>query len=254
MKEEDIKYITHYTSLSNFIRIWASKKLKFSTFGNTNDPYEYKKRKTILVGDSKISEDERNNLIKQIDSIRNDHIYVGSFVYEPYKEYDLKKFSSILNVPMWAHYGKNHKGVAIVFDKDELLKSCKNCCKEDWSVIYNTIEYRKHTLEYSLKVTDWQKLLNKGEKDIAREIMAIYQKDYFYKNPAWSYENEYRIFLYNQNESEVDLSDCVKAVIFGERNKSGRNHYYDVLDNDDIDCKILGLNYDTGGLCLSERL
>lgn len=45
-------------------------------------------------------------------------------------------------------------------------------------------------------------------------------KQFWYKkNTEWSYENEYRIMVYTDDAEpfNVDISNCLKAVVFGDR-------------------------------------
>jgi hypothetical protein len=134
---------------------------------------------------------------------------------------------------MWAHYGENHKGVAIVFDKTKLINACKVVCKNNWAIANDNIKYKPHTLEYSFHIDEWQKILKKNEIDIAKEVITKYKKDYFCKYPEWSYENEYRILLYKKNEIDVNIKGCIKAVIFGEKTEGDVVNYF---NKQNIDC------------------
>lgn len=213
--------ITHYTKLSTLLNfILENKSFRFNLLSNTKDPYEYCKRYASIgcVGDYK----PEMHMIQQIsDEIREKKIKVGCFVAEKDGDIrDIQSSKSILNAPLWAHYGDNYNGAALVFDKNLLIDSCKKLIIHDWAIHKDKINYDD---EYNLsnppneaRMEDFETI---DEINVAKYVFEKSKNFWFHKDPKWSYEDEFRIMIYSDTEGPIDVNiqDCIKGIVFGEK-------------------------------------
>jgi len=93
---------------------------------------------------------------------------------------------------MWAHYGGNHKGICIEYDKD---KHPFNLCQR--------VKYVNDV--YVIKISDL--------KDYKTQP-TNYEDVFIRKNSIWSYEKEWRL-IYKANEAVGYFPDAIKAITFG---------------------------------------
>lgn len=202
--------ISHYTSADKAIlEILPKKRLKFNELKNSNDPWEYKKNiyvqlteNMLDVRDAFIKRDKLNTYINNIRSI--------SFT----NDFRTEKRRCFCNPLMWAHYGDNHKGVCLVFDRNkliELLKISRNgvYLKQPKRIKYSSKEFDNYTISKNENI---QEFIRKNSKDLI-----------FTKKKDWIYEKEFRlVFLPNKgkfiNRSFFikNISFALKAIILGE--------------------------------------
>lgn len=132
-----------------------------------------------------------------------------------------------LSMLMWSHYADNHKGFAIVYDKDK-LRAAENFTSSDEKVIRKVhlckVEYVEEQLDLSEEVEEYIRynmtpasfkqfpIKNNLSQDKLRRMMVE-------KSPEWSYEKEWRIlpgFISLDKPSELAYMVIKpKAVILG---------------------------------------
>lgn len=113
--------VSHYTSAETAINfILPNKSLKFNELRKTNDPLEYKKSIYIQLGTNML---EVNKALKAMDKLNDYFQSIKSISLT--KDFTEKNKRCFFNQLMWAHYGKNHTGVCLVFDKSELIRIFK---------------------------------------------------------------------------------------------------------------------------------
>jgi len=218
-----MKYLTHYTKLNTLLNyILNENKLLLNNISKTNDPFEYTKRLTSVGGSKEYSNEVYSKIHSIISNVIEKNIRIGCFVYDTgFELTDFTKLKSIVNAPMWAYYGDNHHGAAIVFDKELLIRACENVIKYKWAIHSDLITYN----EYLQFLNNHPNHLHLDDIDInsdisiAEEIFKRAHKFWFNKEPKWSFEDEFRIMIFTESESQikVDLSNCIKAVVFGNK-------------------------------------
>lgn len=132
-----------------------------------------------------------------------------------------------LSMLMWSHYADNHKGFAIVYDKDK-LRAAENFTSSDKKVTRKVhlckVEYVEEQLDLSEEVEEYIRfnmtpanfkqfpIKNNLSQEKLRRMMIE-------KSPEWSYEKEWRIlpgFISLDNPSELTYMVMKpKAVILG---------------------------------------
>jgi uncharacterized membrane protein len=99
-----MKLMSHYTNLNTLINhILPSSRFLLNILPNMNDPYEYKKRFSMVM-----SKYDFTNTLPDAPFIVDDVIHlqtkIGSFVKETGNLNDIQTLSSITNSAMWANY------------------------------------------------------------------------------------------------------------------------------------------------------
>ena len=124
---------------------------------------------------------------------------------------DTEKHMGWQNILMWSHYGNNHKGFCIAFDKQKTIKLLKIKNITGGSVNYDKYPEIKPIVPIAAN--------RKKTKDSFIHIVSS-------KAANWGYENEYRFVKINiKNNSDTELSikdrieemtaDCIVEVILG---------------------------------------
>ena len=122
--------------------ILPSNQIRLSTAGNVNDPFE---NKMDWFDCDPATEPNGTNfdMLNQKDRIRNllaNHIKL--LCCTKYNPLDTENFTAhYYAIPsMWSHYGDNHRGVCLIFDKNELNTNIKEIPVEG-EIILDAVSY-----------------------------------------------------------------------------------------------------------------
>lgn len=185
-------------------------KLYFSNRKNLNDPFdllpvcynEDEVVKFLKEEDSPANSLSKEEIINKIDKVLNsfsDHIKI------------LSLSTSIYNIPLWTHYGDNHRGMCIEYDIDKLDRN------SDFYDCLLKVSYIDKKIEITeiLKST-LSNLINDDEIKI--DSMFLLYFTLTMKHKSWQYENEWRIILKsNSGECGVEKSPMkVKSIYLGK--------------------------------------
>ena len=215
--------ITHYTKLSILLNhIFEQYMFRLNTLSQTNDPFEYSQRVMRLTSSREIPLDKfpkvHDSLILANHILKN-KIKIGCFVRDSGDEEDISTWSSIKHPALWAHYGDNSSGVALIFNKESLLKECKSIVNLKWQIKARNVDYtsEQEDLEnpYMLEYENIHKF---SEIELAQHIFEL-SEYWFYKHSDWQNEEEFRIMIYTDSKDPVyiNIRPSLRAVIFGEK-------------------------------------
>lgn len=218
MKFEET-YIYKYCSLEVGELIISSQLLKFNNPSFFNDPFDcdinllefdfsdccdevlddIEKSKVIAF-------EEFSGIPEHILEKSYNETMSKSFIERNYKEIQIDKIekSSIScfslnpsNMTMWSHYADKHKGVCLVFDVGI------DCFLEDES-LWNRINMNMVRYD-DLKPVNYLKSKQEGINNL-----------FFLKSKEWAYEEEWRIFILEENLRYLKFKKTfLKGVIFG---------------------------------------
>ncbi|MBO6573067.1 MAG: DUF2971 domain-containing protein [Balneola sp.] len=216
--------VSHYTKLETAVfDIIPTNKIKFTTQEKNNDPHEYRKDLgTIIIRDEIDSE-----FTSKGESLLKDNLKVFSTsISSPQKrkpEHTSLTNCSFGNVMMWAHYGNNHKGIVLLFEKKDLEKKLR----EEYSRVFvEEVNYKDvSNTNYTIKHDSQKRLID----NIYDELEKDKGNRFFSKQNEWSCEKELRWVILNENKkgSEfLDYKNSLKAVILGDRTEK---KYVDVV-------------------------
>lgn len=224
--------ISHYTSAKTAIDfILPSKSLRFNELKNTNDPWEYKKEIYIKLEENFLNvfkflkdKDELDKHFQNLKSI--------SFTND-FKDENKRCFYNQL---MWTHYSKNHQGVCLVFDKDELVNLIKEQYEEEDFIEPRSVEYddsfKKIVLNNSINTNN------------------IIEHLSYRKKMIWKYEEEFRCIIQpNDKESFIKcIERALKAIIIGGNfPKIYHCKIKELIKNEEYESRLCKINYDKSG-------
>ncbi|HIF9100109.1 TPA: DUF2971 domain-containing protein [Photobacterium damselae] len=134
------------------------------------------------------------------------------------------------NELMWAHYGDNHKGIALGFNcfGDCKLSNQRHCL----SVTYTR---EKPTFKSGFKAEVQMMPSGSGLTNIQRVSFndEVFRSTISTKTPAWSYEREWRYI--EETHGLFDFPGSLTHIVFGLRVNDERKEYYKELVSQYID-------------------
>lgn len=124
---------------------------------------------------------------------------------------------------MWAHYGDNHKGICLIFDKEELSAQFR---KSDFIKIYeDKVDYLSFLPLIGNSILLSKIELEKFESESYNlELLYEFLDDnyllkfkYFRKHIDWKTENEYRwlVFAKTTRDLNINFGSSLKAIVLG---------------------------------------
>ena len=289
-KERKKGNLVHFTSIESLMKILVSDSIRLSNISSVNDSYEFLglelggyQEPLTEIGEAvmqsityKIDEhafDEQikqNELAKQVSSYKKD-LYVACFYdlklnmgeLDDYEECDKTSeeyismlemnYSNINKPSMWAHYGDQNKGVALIFDKEKLIEIFENQFKEeDFIREHKRIDYisgdemqELFQITYANKIIRESKRMKNSKyieyhkKAVQEEIIKDY---YFKKHDDWGCENEYRFLLFDKAKNNLPvqllkgITSAIRGISFGiKATDSDIGIIHNVLDLKDLD-------------------
>lgn len=187
------KKLYHYTSFKSSIKILENMTLKLGKLSHMNDVNE--RFKEILVNQPPF-------FTSQFTAISQLHKELRKIKQLSLTLDDRQPGFSIS--AMWGHYADSGKGVCLIFDYDKFVAKAKSYgfdtrrvkyTNECEPVMYDPVKFR-NVKEYLCN--------SKVKKSI-----------FFTKTNDWNYEQEYKIFTYDPDNSTgdyFDIQDCLIAI------------------------------------------
>ena len=167
LEDDRLNKLYHFTSFDTFVRIWLSKKMKFSSMLNVNDIQESMKGISISNPSHLPVMFAFQDLVTQYKQI----------------SFSLDQDSSIkgyMNTMMWGYYADKSRGVCIEFDYDKLTIPD--------NVLRGVVSYR----DFHPQRTDIPDTITTIKE--LKDYIATEQNNLFFtKQTGWSGENEYRL-------------------------------------------------------------
>ena len=223
--------IFHYTSSYVGLEyILNSGLLRLSKLQNTNDPLEYKNLFIIATFWGDMTDDLKSRLYKatkDFDLTRRTQYHVVSFTQNNDDSNSLQSDSpdnlGCSRSRMWSQYGDSHKGIALVFNKNKLIKSIDLVNREYYHVFHDTVNYNLFNHDGSVSI-EGNKLFEQGFDNYKSSFFKSKFKELFFtKNPDYRDEKEFRIILMPKESDEVfiPIKDSIIGLIIGDRFPNG---------------------------------
>lgn len=258
--------LTRYRGLAHnkdkVIEAFREDKLYFSTALGFNDPYD-----TLMYVDYDRLTDHirlcwRENMPQYVESIKKKNQYLGYLSeyivsnQNPYKEEFEKEFFTQLSkiieklkqnlyanikgicfsedsrsMLMWSHYASNHTGIALLYDKQELLNAkCYNRDGEELKEKFTLekIKYGTERVDATGFINDYILKYHKMAPEFAYDVFnlpypskKVLKEIILSKYNVWAYEKEVRLIprsLEFEKENNICyLSIRPKAVMLGSK-------------------------------------
>jgi Protein of unknown function (DUF2971) len=214
------KWIYHYTRVESFHKIIDSQKLRFSSADLLNDPRESKGNRSIEVrGEVGGSPEANKILFREIQRIREvvsrvrENAFIGSFSVDAAGMAGRSERGYAIPT-MWAHYGDNHRGVCMVFEREKLVDSV---VRQIGGVPHEgSLTYDADLA--SVPSFDFLQTKSKSDRELEAELALDYRNLWFRKYACWSSEREYRIAIPKNNLDrylEIPLNPGLIGVCLG---------------------------------------
>lgn len=217
--------VAHYTSLDTCCDyILSSGKLRLSPLSNTNDPYEFKKRLAHVCFDKKLERYKTYgpNIYDRINEEYSDFVLNNVkilCVTGTSRDEDTDNLKCYLHPRMWAHYGDNHEGAALIFDRIELETQMRKSLP---SLICRNIKYIR---KFDLGHENFVEIESSSDfkENIYKHITKYIQEIFFHKHIDWASEDELRMLCINSKKQGFEFAEygnALKAIVLGINAKS----------------------------------
>lgn len=221
--------VFHYTRKSIALeKILFDDCLKFSSFANANDPYEYKDK---MIGDGgwgwEKVRDEADRTCEVLDKLLKDVSFISCCANT--FEQDSLKIHGFLRSRMWSQYGESHKGVCLVLSKEKLINLIREKYKDEMYLFYQAdVDYKEYlnanSGHDSIEINS-DSFEGKTLSSIAIDHIEKYQRELlFSKQLDYIDEHEHRIVALRKEHGigsivspECKVSKCLIGVILGDR-------------------------------------
>lgn len=206
-KYREIDILAHYAKMETVIEyILPQNKLLINELYKTNDPVESKNSFDQCFGaiDASIAKNGES-LVAQIFSM----FRRSSSLKKDYKKM-IRSISFSTNTSekkahglptMWAHYGQNHKGICLVFDRIIIERLFEDQFNSKFK--QNPISYDK------LKLPTFKNEVIENSEEF---FLKHAEKLFFTKDSDWGSESEYRFVVVKENccptKDETDINKC----------------------------------------------
>ena len=229
----DDTLIYHYTSFNSACMILDTKRVRLSSLVNTNDPLEFMDKSLNIIEhdihnttrtiDCELNKSfvERQNIVRLL-CFSVDFPCIGEEKNQEYTGNLL--FKGWARSRMWAQYADNHRGVCLVFDKDEFRKDFGKLRNDDIEIFHDQkITYTNNLSDLDENMTH---VSNNDKIDGSFEHFYLDEKRrkyLFQKCEDYRDENEYRFVLADKKlkspneEKYVEYTTSLKAIILGPR-------------------------------------
>jgi len=212
---------------------------------NVNDPKEFSNWElSYVMGKNEITVKEWDEISESISEESKRISKIACFTEDILTRHQMPisryvEFGCIgrgfANSPMWHFYGEKHTGCCLMFYKNGLIQEFNNQTKGHLSY-HNSILYVDEKFPRNIGFEPYffeiDEVVEKGVSAYTKEFLSSRHKDlYFKKQSVWSYENEYRMYVMDDNDLPFKLNygNSLSYICFGvecdESKKAEIKHY-----------------------------
>jgi hypothetical protein len=235
--------LAHYTCAATcFDHILPTRKLRLSAFALMSDPRENKdwvryavnrqvrtsgRPQEVLKAMSEPFPVDLNQATQSANAMRQQGTKILALTAESSERSPLEDFKRAYAKPrMWERYGDSHRGVCLVFDRDELHRRCVAQLETIGTTWNRDVVYDNGALVdggiQGFRL-DGAAIAAAGGGDVAKGLAAHLQENYqllfFTKMEDYRDEQEYRYVVFDGSQEDyvhVDLGDALVAVVLAE--------------------------------------
>jgi len=238
LEHEDTVF--HYTKMHTAIEhILYGKCLRFSKSADTHDPREYKEWNFSVSFIDKIDKDIANDtsmltveVYQKLEKIMRSEYKLACFCSNRLATLSDTDSDSFLNnqtkrhgydrLRMWSQYADGFRGVVIAFSAAALMKQLRKLLGQEVFIFSNHVNYVNNLYAKDLPILmlNGNELREKGTDICANDyVKKNIENIFFIKDIDYRDEIEYRIVVHDPDDKleYLDISNCVKAVILGDR-------------------------------------
>jgi hypothetical protein len=233
--KDDKEFVYHYTTSSTLVNhILCEGRLRFSKFGNVNDPIDARPWSFGYYGSTAyIGTDTRPYAVRQL----KDQWAVGCFVSDipaalVTKEREDEGEDILMGPlhergharpPMWWWYAERHCGACLIFDRAKLERQIRSSAGER-RVFAQLVEYRHTPIVSAVSGLPGPRDLSldgialSGLDCVADEHIVRHKNSLFFlKGRDWEHEREFRFAVNTTDEYfYVKFGDSLAGLLLGE--------------------------------------
>lgn len=228
----------HFTSCESLRKILLNNKINFSKSMKLDDPFERARSRNYLGWYPNIP--EKSPLSKNNGYFNARVNLTNILCFFDGLDEENKTTNPLLDLKMWSHYGKNHQGCCILFNKkkaiDYFCKSASEFIFGHGRVSYNDLQNYIPAYVSPLQQPGF----------IDYEFQRIFHHLFFNKDLHYLSENEYRFVVNNENSDfSLDVLPILSKVAIAENANED-----DLLSIVNL-CELL--NIEVGRMIISEN-
>ena len=218
---ERYKRLYHFTSFETFVKIWLTKKLRFSPTKNVNDILEA--RTSVALHNP-----QQQPLMYAFFDCKAKFKQISLTM-----DYDSYMYGCMAPM-MWGYYADKRKGVCIQLDFEKLNLSAP--------LLYGPVKYVNY-----LKIIVYLDPIIKSIADLMKFIRKNKQTLFFTKDKSWAGENEFRIL--SDTADYLDIADAISCIYLTEYD-STECLLVEKLVNDVVPIKCIRYNERRGNFAI----
>jgi hypothetical protein len=223
------RYLYHYTRAETAIKyMLPDRRLRMSPHTEVNDPRESKQWFfSVVAPKGSILPGKSIDIGRTISEYMRSRARVLCFCGDgfplrcDFRDVDLRNTTGWRHPNMWAHYGENHRGVVLAFDRKKLLTSAIATLRNRADLRYGHILYvsSDHPAGMHPEIIDYNDWASRSPNDSASRHLDRYRGWFFFtKHDAWAAERECRLVAFGElNRYEyVEFGDALVEIVLGE--------------------------------------
>lgn len=155
---------------------------------------------------------------------------------------------------MWATYGRDHKGVCLIFDRERLGRAFANGLNGDGLLLQGAVRYgdKLPANEDGAAIIDLTAFEDNLEAAMQQKIEKHHRTYFLYKHADWSTEDEYRFIISGGDTGPVELpfEDALIGVAVGMKSMEDPDRQVAVgaaAQAMEIPCMYLGWGWKSAG-------
>lgn len=236
------RYLYHYTTADTLCNyILQQGRLRFSRFENVNDPRGAKDWRLSLRGSHEelnLDFEKGEKIVSEMNRLIKFNCKMGCFSCDP-KSAEVTRAredegEDIIDAiyhrghsrpNLWWHYGDRHRGVCLIFDRDQLEANINAAIDYPRQAMDSgEILYKNPPVVPDLSVAgpltiNLGEVLKHGSEEAARlHFDRFKQRLFFNKCEDWTYENEFRFLITGIDDADfyVSIKSALAGILVGD--------------------------------------
>lgn len=216
----------HYTtSDAAILGILATRTIRISPFAGTNDLWESRPLRPSLEGALPRDERAQDDVLgiwEDVDRYIRGHSKVACFTQDwalPESVMQPDALRGWSHLSLWAHYGANHTGVCLRFDRDLLVAAFEAAKGNAVHQFYGPVRYRGAEIGVGPRGISLEQAAEFGLDAVALQYAHVNRdRVFFRKHVDWASESEFRLVRTDLSTEPhyVNIAEALTGVVLGD--------------------------------------
>ncbi|MGA2184397.1 MAG: DUF2971 domain-containing protein [Bryobacteraceae bacterium] len=200
------RYLCHFTKACTAIDgILSSGMLRLSGYSALNDPWEAKDWAfTVVSPEGALGPMQAVEIGREVSALLKESSRVICFCSDGYplqieKDLEIPDTNGWAGAGMWAHYGEDHHGAVLIFNRRRLLENSIAALRSKGPMFFGSVLYAPpdDNAGFHALLIDQRSWASIGSRAIAALHLESHRGWLFFtKHPDWSAERECRLVLH----------------------------------------------------------